>query len=84
MLLTLHMSILYGSQNKQRLSLSTALGDWFCITEVDSVYCAVRTESLHVTDTFQLQRVKIDHKVKVCRYELFAKVLDMVLGLQTW
>ena len=28
--------------------------DWLFITEVDSVYCAVRTESLYTTDTFLL------------------------------
>jgi hypothetical protein len=27
---------------------------FFLITEVDSVYCAVGTESLHDTDTFRL------------------------------
>ena len=31
---------------------------WFCITEVYSVYSAVRTESLHKTDTFRIWRVK--------------------------
>jgi len=48
MLLTLHLNVLYG------LLPSTALTDWFCITEVESVYCAVRTESLYKTDTFRL------------------------------
>jgi hypothetical protein len=28
------------------------------ITEVKSVYCAVRAESLHKTDTFRLEKVK--------------------------
>ena len=32
----------------------------FIITEVDSVYSAVRTESLHKTDTFILYRVEIE------------------------
>jgi hypothetical protein len=31
-----------------------ALTDWFCITEVESVYSAVRTESLYKTDTIRL------------------------------
>jgi hypothetical protein len=39
--------------SEQRASLSyTALTDWFCVTEVQSVYCAVRTESLYETDAF--------------------------------
>jgi hypothetical protein len=32
----------------------TTLTDWFCITVAESVYCAVRTESLYKTDTFRL------------------------------
>jgi hypothetical protein len=44
---------LYGSLNKERL-LTYTLADWFCITEVESVYCAVRTESLYKTDMFSL------------------------------
>ena len=40
------------SHNQQRLLFYTVLADWFCITEVESVYCAVRTESLYKIDTF--------------------------------
>jgi len=43
---------LYWSQNRQRLLPYTTLADWFCITEVESAYCAVRTGSLYTTDTF--------------------------------
>jgi len=32
----------------------TALADWFCIIEVESVYCAVRNESLYKIDTYSL------------------------------
>jgi hypothetical protein len=32
----------------------TTLTDWFSVTEVDSVYCAVRTESLYTTYKFCL------------------------------
>jgi len=32
---TLHLSVLYGYQNKQRLLPYTALTDWFFITEVE-------------------------------------------------
>jgi len=48
------LCVLYGSHNKQRLLPYTALADWFCITEVESDYCAVRTEFLNKTDTFSL------------------------------
>jgi len=54
MVLTLCLCVVYGSQNKQRLLPYTSLTDWLCITEVDSVYCAVRTDSLYKTDTFRL------------------------------
>jgi len=47
MVLTLRLCVLHGSQNRQRLLPHTALADWFCITEVESVYFAVRTESLY-------------------------------------
>jgi len=30
------------------------LTDRFCVTEVENVYCAARTESLHKTDNFHL------------------------------
>jgi len=53
MVLTLRLGLLYGSQNKQRLLIYT-LADWFCLTEVESVYCVVRTESLYKTDVFSL------------------------------
>ena len=51
MLPTLYLCVLYVSHNKQRLSPYTTLADWFCITEFESVYCAVRTEPLYKTDT---------------------------------
>jgi hypothetical protein len=44
------LSVLYGSQNKQRLLLYTLLTDWFFITVVKSVYSAVRTYSLYKAD----------------------------------
>jgi len=58
MVLTLLLCVLYVSHSRQRLLPYTALADWFCITEMESVYCAVRTESLCTTDTLSLQRVK--------------------------
>jgi len=50
----MHLCVLLGSQNKQRLFLFTALTyinlSGF-ITEAKSVYCAVRTGSLNQTAT---------------------------------
>ena len=48
MVLTLHLCVLYG------LLPCTTLTDMFFITEVECVYCAVRTEYLHNTDNFRL------------------------------
>jgi len=47
-LLPLLLCVLGGSQNKQLLLPYTAITDWFCVAEVESVYSAVRTESLCV------------------------------------
>jgi hypothetical protein len=47
MVLTLRLCVLYGPHNKQQLLPYTTLADWFCITEAESVYCAVSTESLY-------------------------------------
>jgi hypothetical protein len=33
----------------------TALTDWYCVTEMESVYCAVRTEFLHKTEKFRFK-----------------------------
>jgi hypothetical protein len=55
MVITLLLCVLYGSRSKQRLLPYTTLVDWFCITEVVSAYCAVRTEPLNVRDTFSLK-----------------------------
>jgi len=46
---TLYLCDLYLSENKQRLVPLTALTDWFFITEMESVYSAVRTGSLNKT-----------------------------------
>jgi hypothetical protein len=37
----------------------TVLREWFCITEVESVYCAVRTESLHQREKFRPKKIEI-------------------------
>ena len=44
---TTYLCILYLSENKQRLVPLTALIDWGFITEIKSVYGAVRTEALN-------------------------------------
>ena len=44
---TLYLCVLYLSENKQRLVPLTAETDWFFITEMKSVYCAVRTGYLN-------------------------------------
>jgi hypothetical protein len=54
MVLTLHLYVLCGSQNKQQLLPFTALRDWFFTTDMESVYCVVRAESLYKTDTLHL------------------------------
>jgi hypothetical protein len=54
MFLTLHLCVLYGSRNQQRLFPYTALADRFCIPKLVSVYCAVHTESSYKIDTFIL------------------------------
>jgi len=54
MVLTLRLRVLYGPHKKQGLLPYTTLADWFCITEMESVYCALRTDSFYKTDTFSL------------------------------
>jgi hypothetical protein len=41
-----YLCVLCGTENKQRLLSYTTLADWFCITVVESVYSAVRTDCL--------------------------------------
>jgi len=48
--LTFRLSDLHGTQNKERPDPYTALTGWVCMTEVESIYCAVRNESLYKTD----------------------------------
>jgi len=51
MVLTLRLNVRYG------LSPRITLTDRFCITEVESVYCAVRTGSLHKANVFVFKRL---------------------------
>jgi len=44
------LSVLYGSQNRQRLLLYTLLTRLVFITAVESVYSAVRADSLYKAD----------------------------------
>jgi hypothetical protein len=48
----LYLCFVFGSQSRQRLLLYTLLTNWYCATEMECVYCAVRTEFLHKTDMF--------------------------------
>ena len=57
MLLTLCLSVLYESHNKQRLLPHTILADCFCIMEALSVHCAVQSESLYRTDALILKGI---------------------------
>jgi hypothetical protein len=50
----LRLCVLYGSQNKQQLLPYKNIKRLVFITEVESVYSAVRTESLYKTETFHL------------------------------
>jgi hypothetical protein len=52
--LRLRLCFVYGPHNKQLLLPHKTSTDWICITEVESVYYAVRAESLYKTDTFHL------------------------------
>ena len=54
MVLTLRLCLLCGSENKQQLLPYTTLAEWFCVTEGEGVYCAVRIKSLYKADTFCL------------------------------
>jgi len=49
MVLTLRLCVFFTDLNKERILSYTTLADWFRITEVESVYCAVRTDSLYKT-----------------------------------
>jgi hypothetical protein len=51
---TLRLCVLYGSQNKQQLLHYKNIKRLFFISEVESVYSVVRTESLYKTDTLRL------------------------------
>jgi hypothetical protein len=53
-MLTLHLCVLYGCQNKQRHLALHSINRLVFITQVESVYTAVRTESLYKTDTILL------------------------------
>jgi hypothetical protein len=51
---TLRLCVLYGSQKKQQLLPYKTFKRLVFITEVESVYSAVRTESLYKTDMLRL------------------------------
>jgi len=53
MVLTLHLSFEYGSQNKQRLLFYTPLTDWFYITEMKRIFIVAPCilETVYYTST---------------------------------
>jgi hypothetical protein len=54
MMLTLHLCIVYEFQKNTANFPHATLNEWFCITEVESVYCAVRAKFLCKTEAFRL------------------------------
>jgi len=52
MLLTLRLSVLYG------LVPCITSAEWFCVTVMENVYCAVLTESLYKMGRFSVYEVK--------------------------
>jgi len=58
MVLTFRLCNWYDLATNSDFALHKTSADWFFITEVESVYCAVRTESLYNTAMFSLWRVK--------------------------
>ena len=61
MMLTLHVCVVYEFQKNTANFPHAALTEWFCITEVESVYCAVRAEC-YVKRThfvFKVLKVKV-------------------------
>jgi hypothetical protein len=54
MVLTLLLCVLYDLTTNSDFFPDTTFADWFYITEMESVYSAVRTRSLYKTDTFSL------------------------------
>ena len=54
MLVTLHLCVLCGSQNKQQPFASYIINWLVFLTEGESVYCAVRIDSLYNTDKIRL------------------------------
>jgi hypothetical protein len=53
MIITLRLCVLYGSLKEQFLLPYTELNILVFITEVESVYCSVRPESLYKRDKFR-------------------------------
>jgi hypothetical protein len=61
MVITLHLCVLYGSQNKQQYLPCTSLASLVFIIEVASVYSAVRAEYLNNTDTYHNNVTNLIH-----------------------
>jgi hypothetical protein len=61
MVQTFHLSVLCVSQKKTATFALHSIKRLVSKTEVESVYSAVRTESLYKTDTLLLQGLKSDY-----------------------
>jgi hypothetical protein len=76
---TVYLCDLCGTRNKQQHLPCSALTDWFWITEVESVHCAVRTES-YKTVTFRLERDSI-LKCAQMRTALFWAITQWIVAI---
>ena len=80
MVFTLRLYVLYGPYSKMRNMPYTALQDCFCVTEVKSVYCVVRTVSLYKIDTFTLWRVIVVYFKYLVAYMIFIRRIVIVIN----
>jgi hypothetical protein len=76
MALAFRLCVFYGFQNRQRNLPYAALADFVRITEVENVYCAVRTKSLYEGDSNENLKSAIKIKKTV---RLSCKLTVMIL-----
>ena len=58
--------------------------DWSCITKVESVCCAIHTESLCKKEMFHPERVKADHLLVEDLMHTFTNFVLAPYGVQPW
>ena len=72
MVITWDLRVLYGSRNNQQILALHSIKRLAFMTEVESVYCAVRTESLYITNnrSFVFEKLNnnhvLDFKLSAC------------------